>query len=561
MKWLFFIFEKRRIMYTILDLESRFSKQKINKAKKLLIREFEEEKKNHFICFVDDENESYDARIVLNPKSEITESSCDCESKDFCLHLLAMGLFMSENKSGKISSQKTTKKKVSEAEIAMENLNAEELKNWLLLFFKKNKEAEVLFMMDFGEKKKSFSNEEISEIIKNTTNSVAGKKRNLTAQDVKKIVDLLTKALEPVEQYLFQNNDKQESIDKFMVINDEISKYKMKVSFSSTRFDTFHEKLRERFVAHLNAIKDFEYWKEIATKNWNVFLKGKDSIRFHFYYFIKEMYHSGDRLQKLHIAGLIRQEILFWIKNKFNLKVSLREDLLEIVAENNFFEELQQYFPVDRYENSYNLKVIEEILKIDEDKAEKVCKAVIKTNTNEKYNLPYYNLLEKIYQKRNSIKDLAYIKRMKFWEDPSIENYIFIAENDEDTEALKKLRNRILSGLRGSFYSYPENTELYFAIMDYEKNYKKMLDVINRDVPTSIINQYAEKMFLTNKRSFLSSANSRTEWNGSEEEENILADFLVSKYDSAQLEEFFSKRFFGFGADRFSKIVLNKIKK
>jgi len=306
MKWLFFIFEKRRIMYTILDLESRFSKQKINKAKKLLIREFEEEKKNHFICFVDDENESYDARIVLNPKSEITESSYDCESKDFCLHLLAMGLFMSENKSGKIISQKTTKKKVSEAEIAMENLNAEELKNWLLLFFKKNKEAEVLFMMDFGEKKKSFSDEEISEIIKNTSNSVAGKKRNLTAQDVKKIVDLLTKALEPVEQYLFKNNDKQESINKFMVINDELSKYQMKVSFSSTRFDTFHEKLRERFVAHLNSIKDFEYWKEIATKNWNVFLKGKDSIRFHFYYFIKEMYHSGDSLQKLHIAGLIR---------------------------------------------------------------------------------------------------------------------------------------------------------------------------------------------------------------------------------------------------------------
>ena len=91
---------------------------------------------------------------------------------------------------------------------------------------------------------------------------------------------------------------------------------------------------------------------------------------------------------------------------------------------------------------------------------------------------------------------MAYIKRMKFWEDPSIENYIFIAENDEDTEALKKLRNRILSGLRGSFYSYPENTELYFAIMDYEKNYKKMLDVINRDVPTSIINNTLKRCFL-----------------------------------------------------------------
>ena len=55
-------------MLNIIDLESQFSKQKINKAKKLSLREIEEDKKNHFICFVDEGEESYDAQISINEK-------------------------------------------------------------------------------------------------------------------------------------------------------------------------------------------------------------------------------------------------------------------------------------------------------------------------------------------------------------------------------------------------------------------------------------------------------------------------------------------------------------
>lgn len=556
----FFIFGKKFKVYKILDLENQFLKQKINKAKKLPIRELEEEKKNNFVCFVDEENESYDVRIALNAKSEITEYSCECGSKDFCMHLLAMGIFISESKTGKTETKKNPKKKVSEAEATMENLNSEELKSWLLEFFKKNKEAEVQFMLEFGEKKKDFSNSEILAIITNTIHSVVGKKKNLTAQDVKKIVDLLTKALQPVEQFLFQSADKEESIKKFVFLNEEITNYQMKVFFSSTRFDTFQERLRERFVTHLNAIKDFEQWKEIATKNWSIFLKGEESIPFHFYYLIKEMYHLADSPQKLYIAELVKKEILLWMENGFDLRTSLKEDLLQIIAENNFFAELQKYFPVEHYENSYNLKVIGEILKIDQEKAEKICKKIIESNVNDKYNVPYYDILEKIYEEKNNLGDLAYIKRKKFWEDPSIENYVFIAENDKDSEQFKKFRNRILSGLKGSFYGYQENSDLYFAILDHEENYKKMLEAIDENTPTSKVNQYAEKLFLFNKQKFLNLVKSRTSWNGSEDEENILADFLVLKYDVAQLQELFSKKFFGFGMDRFSKKILDRIK-
>ncbi len=546
-------------MYNISDLQNQFSKQKINKAKKLSIREFEETEKNRFVCFVDDETESYDVSLLINSKSEITGYSCECGSKDFCLHVLAMGIFMSENKTGKTSSRKGVKKKMSEAERAMEDLNSEELKTWLLEFFKKNKDAEMQFMLSFGQKKKEFSEIEISELIKNTIASVAGKRKSLTAPEVKKLVDLLTKAIEPVEQYLQQNPDKKESVRKFLKINDIIYVYQMKILFSGTRMDTFQKKLKERFLTHINAIKDFDLWKELATENWYLFLRSDHPITITFYDFIIEMYQTGNPDQKMHIAGLVREEIKMWKKTDFQLRTSLKEDMLEIIAENGFFSELQDYFVIEEYEHSYNLKVINELLKIDLEKAEKACKVIIDSNPHEKYDLPYYSILEKIYQENGSPADLAFIKRKIFWETRSIEDYIFITENDTDAEELKKFRNRALTLLKNTFLSAPENRGLYFAILDYEKNYKKMLDAIDRNTPTSIINLYAEKLYLTNKNKFLMAVKTRNEWSSTEEDEEVLADFLALKYDAAQLQDAFGKKHYGFGSDRFSKTVLSKV--
>ncbi|WP_394660625.1 hypothetical protein [uncultured Chryseobacterium sp.] len=546
-------------MYNISDLQNQFSKQKINKAKKLSIREFEETEKNRFVCFVDDETESYDVSLLINSKSEITGYSCECGSKDFCLHVLAMGIFMSENKTGKTSSRKGVKKKMSEAERAMEDLNSEELKTWLLEFFKKNKDAEMQFMLSFGQKKKEFSEIEISELIKNTIASVAGKRKSLTAPEVKKLVDLLTKAIEPVEQYLQQNPDKKESVRKFLKINDIIYVYQMKILFSGTRMDTFQKKLKERFLTHINGIKDFDLWKELATENWYLFLRSDHPITITFYDFIIEMYQTGNPDQKMHIAGLVREEIKMWKKTDFQLRTSLKEDMLEIIAENGFFSELQDYFVIEEYEHSYNLKVINELLKIDLEKAEKACKVIIDSNPHEKYDLPYYSILEKIYQENGSPADLAFIKRKIFWETRSIEDYIFITENDTDAEELKKFRNRALTLLKNTFLSSPENRGLYFAILDYEKNYKKMLDAIDRNTPTSIINLYAEKLYLTNKNKFLMAVKTRNEWSSTEEDEEVLADFMVSKYDAAQLQDAFGKKHYGFGSDRFSKTVLSKV--
>ena len=104
-------------MLNIIDLESQFSKQKINKAKKLSLREIEEDKKNHFICFVDEGEESYDAQISINEKLEIIDSSCDCSDQGFCNHLLALAIHIFEIKN--ILNRKNIKLKIFQNNFAV----------------------------------------------------------------------------------------------------------------------------------------------------------------------------------------------------------------------------------------------------------------------------------------------------------------------------------------------------------------------------------------------------------------------------------------------------------
>lgn len=546
-------------MFSIIDLENQFSKQKLNKAKKLVVRELEEEKKNRFVCFIDENEESFDVQIQLSAKSEITDSSCDCESGDFCLHKLALAIHLSEKKSGK-TPNRAKAKKISETELAMENLNSEEMKLWLLEFFKKNKDAEMQFLLEFGEKKTDFSDEEIRNIIGKTIQSVIGKKKNITAPEVKKIVDLLTKSLQPVEEFLWKNITKPVSLEKFVFVNEQLMNFQMNIYTTSNRIDKFLEKLKEKFALQFNQIQDEEVWGNLATKNWNFFLKGEGQIPFYQYDLLLEIYHSGNPKQKLSIAELIKNTIEIWIKNNVHIRTEIREDLLEIMIDSNFYTSTKAFFPILRYENSYNLRILNELRKTDKQKTEEYCKAIIESNSNGKYNYPYFEILEKIYTEENNFPKMAYIKRKNFDNKPNIEDYIFIEKNEEDKGEFKKFRNNSLANLRRSFYGNPENKELYFDILESEKNYKKMLEVIDESIPSSIINKFSEKLYLFDKTQFLSKMQSRTSWISEEIDNEKLADFLVSKYDAQELKFFFEKNIFGFGSVKFSGLVLRKLK-
>lgn len=545
-------------MYTLSDLDKQFSKQKINKAKKLQVREWEEETKNCFVCFVDEENESYDVKITSNAKGEIVQYSCDCANKDFCQHVLAMCLFMA-GKSGNAHSNRSVKRKVSEAEIVMANLNSEEIKSWLLDFFKKNKDAEMSFVLDFGKAAIQFTDNEIKDIIRKTIQSVVGKRKNLPAIDVKKLVDLLNKSLDPVMEYILQTPLTEQSLKQYVIIEDEIQKFSFSVYTSSTRIDKFLDQLKVKFVSRFNATRDVQAWETAAKKHWSTFFSNDDQVNICFYNFVFALHEFGNSVQKAFIGNMVKDQIKIWIKQKIDYRVRIKEDLLDIIIENGHFEEVKDYFSVMNYQPEYNKKILTALCEIDSAKVEIIAKKLIDANANAKFDEPYLQILEKIYSQNGDIAGKVYVMKKRFYQKPNIEDYCFIEQNDSNREEFKKFRNQLLASFRNSFSYDPMFSELYFGILRYEKNYKKMLEVINSWVSGKIILMNAEQLYEYNRKSFLNIFKNRAPVYESDDEEK-LADFLISKYDDKELLSFFKNNTPFFQPQALGNIVLSKLK-
>ncbi len=338
--------------------------------------------------------------------------------------------------------------------------------------------------------------------------------------------------MEPVEEFMWQNITKNIALETYNLICDHLLSFQMNIYTTSNRIESFIDKFRTKFAINFNQIKDKLVWEKLAQKYWNYYLKGTGSIPHSLYYFLFDIYKYADTPQKKFIAKLVKEQIEIWIKNDVGLRTELRD----------------------------NIKILNELLKFDKNLVEKYCNEIINRNSNEKYNYPYYEILEKLYLENNDLGKLAIIKKLKFQGNPTLEDYIFIEQNETDNGEFKKFRTKILANLRRSFYQYPENAEIYFQILEYEKNYTKMLDVIDENLPTFVINQYSEKLYLIDKEKFLVKISRRSSWNSVGSEDEKLADFLVSNYDNAHLKSYFSKNSFGFGSYGFSSLVLKKLK-
>ena len=544
---------------SIYNFEEGISKSRIANAKKLLVRELEEENKNNYVAFVDENENSYDVNLKFNENYNLSLSNCECGALSLCNHKIAVLSQVSQRVLKKKKPSGRTKK-LSESETVLNDLNSEEIKGWLAEFFKKNKVAELQFLLDFGEKKKDFNAEDARAIIKNTIKSVIGKKKSLTAPEVKKITDLLTKALDPLFEFVFANISKPFAFEIYQSICQELVLFEMGIITTSTRIEKFSKQLCEKYAACLNQLRDEKQWQKLAADLWNILLKGEHAVPHYVYSLILEVYHSANPKQKLFIAENLRIQINEWTDCSVNINENLTKEFLDIIIENDMFENTKSFFPIIKFENSYNLKILNEYLKTDLKKTEFICKSIIETNYYESFNLPYYKILENIYEKTGELHKLAYIKKKSFDQNPTIEDFIFIKENEKDPGEFAKFRSKVLGNLRRSFYGNPMFAEVYFAILDSEGNYKKMLEVTDEDVPAPVISRYIDKLFLINKDKLLVALKKRGGWNDDAEDAEKMVDFLITNYDRAQLSSAMSLNVWGSQSSKFMKLVLEKLK-
>jgi hypothetical protein len=177
--------------------------------------------------------------------------------------------------------------------------------------------------------------------------------------------------------------------------------------------------------------------------------------------------------------------------------------IFHLVKNSGLFEKYFDLFKPIRFKNEYNDDLISMLIECGYLKlAEKYCLEQIDGNYRQEYSLSYLGHLKEIYTIDKANKKLSEVLALLIPQTFDFMDFLSVYEQMEGDEK-KKWRTKILTRA-GHMASNNKDAMLFsFRLMDYEQNYKKMIDYIGSYTPYSIIVQYADKMALVDRNGFI----------------------------------------------------------
>lgn len=514
--------------------------RKITQAQKLEVRELEEyEGKGNFVAFVDEGPESYDVNILLEGDN-VLEHTCDCRIKDtYCVHQLAVLLALdptSTSKSAASSVKKVpAKRKIKESEKLLLDTAQEDVNAWLVELFKANKDIELKFLLHFSKSKTEYLPQDITKMLQEGVVAVIGQRKKIQAAEVKKIIDIWEKSLIPVWEYIQLNITKQEMLILYSTLIDNAYRFKFKYHYEGTRMQAFmlacHDKLGLYLSAIPSDLKWFSHFEWIWDEMWR-----EDSKVIGMLNPIKVMYS----LLSVERKSMFANKVLVFLENLLEedarYPVEIDDFFLDVMIDSKLFDQIYFYFEPKSWENKYNLKLIHAVKDIDPDVAIHFCVRMIQQNVKPEYNLPYLDILEDLFLKLDNLEGLAGVKMDKFIFNPNLEDFEFIMKHIEDVEIKKRFRTNVLSRHRHSLHDM-FYADIYFGILIYEKNYKKMLEVIDYNIGADALLKYWDYMYDFDKMHFAKciANNFQIPYSSDLKKELLLADKLIEHFDKDTL--------------------------
>lgn len=332
-----------------------------NKALKLPVRELEQESKGHYVAFVDEGELSHDVQLYMQA-TKVTEVLCDCaNAENLCVHKVAVLLAMEGNKTSsktKVASTTTKKKKkLTETEEVMLRMDKDAITNWLTEVFKKNKPLEQLFLLTFSTEEKQYTTAQVQEIMEQTIKSVAGRRKTLEGANVKKLMDLMDIALEPVNHYVTVSLNKPIGHEIFATVIETMNAFERRIRTYSKKIELFYEDYVNWFALTINNIQDRAVWEEVIKRTIyitfeHVIVKEVEARTYNDDV-IKAVYHNGTKEQKVFIANeLVRSIKSISVKrNMFDFTYVLF--LKEVALDQGIYDQVQEFFTIDIYNNRF----------------------------------------------------------------------------------------------------------------------------------------------------------------------------------------------------------------
>lgn len=535
-------------MTLIAKILSSESESKIILAKKLNVRELDlqPDTESTYLAYVDQGEESYDVLIELQ-KNKVTQHTCDCSIHDtFCVHKIAVLFALTSKATEKKTVKKGTTisraKKLSVNQQILQNLEREDLEAWLLSMLKDNKEMELQFQLHFTSSPEVISTKDVEKSLKEAVVSVVGRRKKIEATEMKKIISIWEKSLEAFWKYTSSNMGNTDTHKLLADLQLSVAMLKDSYSFSSTRYKKFIEQNIQKITKLSLDIKSELTWIEFMDYLWQ---------RIHLDYsnelsivpLFKSIYELSPMERKAHVAERLLKQLKH--KSLDDFSRDIEEFYLDILVENELFDQVYTQFKPHHWAHDYNLKLVLAICPIDEQTAIAYCNEVIKTNLYPEYNIAFIDILDVLYRQSGDVQQLAELKMNNFFLAPNIIDYIFIQDNVQDEKAKTKFRSNLLTKCKNNI-ARNHAAMLYFSILSYENNYKKMLDsVIYRlNIPTLI--EFFDQMYQFNKELLIKRLFTNISFDFDTEKSDI--DALLAKisiaYSKQEIEKYVDKSAF-----------------
>lgn len=484
------------------------NQSKIKTAKKLHVRDLDELDEFQTVSYVDDANESYDVKIVMNSRKNIVDTICDCEEGGVCKHIIALVLHLSENKTDKAVLKKPRTKKQSETDVLLNSVDNDNLRIWISDVLNTNKELAFLFKNQFSTKEVVFTSDFIQATIKASLQSVIGNRRKIETNEVKKFVDALTLSSKDLLNHLCAApiNDEKYKLITFLI--DKLQAIHYDYYISSIKITRFIETILDDLIKNLFNLKDIDVWK--ASCQFYFSLLFKDKLLLFELEQCEKIYEFSktNEIQQKITVQIIAENIDLICKkselNYFNLGIEMEEFIFKVFTENDLFQKNASKFRPRLYQNEYNINLLNALMEIESYEAvEKYCNEIIERNYQEKYNVPYIKFLVSIYKTNNDNKKLAQLYSIygKFIYD--IEVYLFIKEN-LSVEQFKKYRMSVFSHSRNSYQSGDLKAfDFYFEIKKLDNKEEDLFEMLENSRNLSFANKYKEiALNLNEKKTF-----------------------------------------------------------
>ena len=489
---------------TLTNYSSLFSADLQKKAKATKVRECDEVDKNCFVAYVDDGTETFDVTIKIGKGKVVEKHDCDCGgTAPFCKHKLALLQHIDADPKPEKKVRKVAK--LSPTALLLESADIEKLKLWVLELIKKNKDIELSFLHHFSEEKKKYTPEEIREISLQAVKVVVGRRKNIEAGEVKKIVDVWTTIHKPIiDDYISDVSDKNEFLNFDAIINIVFTQQIFYV-VSSNKFFKYIESLLLKIIEPINKVVYEPSW-ELAVGHFNkkIYSGDREIKKLYLIFLTSLITISSDERKKKLAFAMLEQFKIYVSGEKYQL-VEYSLTMLGIAESNDLFSQYHTCFKPIHYQNEYNIKLINVLIAHGYyELAEKFCKQQINNNSNSKYDFSYYILLKKIYVATKDNKKLAYVISVMFNQTYDFNEYNFILDHIEGEENKNKWMKSVRQNALMDAKAYNKKAmNFYFELLNSENNSKKMLDTLTSFRTYELILKFFEPMYQANKKSFL----------------------------------------------------------